>query len=171
LYKKLPHISNYGYYQFVTFRTNDSLDDYLKKILDTQTENSKKQYQIDKYLDSSNNGRYLNDTVLELSKEYLIKQDKKLFELVCFSIMPNHIHILFKETMNLSKTIQRLKGALAFEINKALDKKSQFWAKNYYDKSIRDDKHFEVVYRYIENNAIKAGLEDSDKRFYTVYDL
>jgi len=32
IYKKLPHIDTFNHYQFVTFRTYDSLDDYLKKI-------------------------------------------------------------------------------------------------------------------------------------------
>ncbi len=170
LYKKLPHISNDGSYQFVTFRTEDSVDDYLKRMIDLPMQNQKKQYEMDKYLDSSKNGRYLNDTILELCKAYIIKQDKKLFDVVCFSIMPNHIHILFKETIIISEAIGKLKGALAFEINKALGKKGQFWAKDFYDKSIRDKNHFDVVYRYIENNAMKAGLEDSDRRFYSVYD-
>ncbi|MDQ7085154.1 MAG: transposase [Sulfurovum sp.] len=114
MYKNLPHISNYGYYQFLTFRTKDSLDEYLKRVMNLPIENHNKQYQIDKYLDSSSHGRYLNNSILALSKEYIRKQDKKLFELICFSIMPNHIHILFKETMPLSEAIRKLKGGLAF---------------------------------------------------------
>ena len=42
-----------------------------------------------------------------------------------------------------------------------------FWAKNYYDKGIRDQAHFECVYRYIENNPLK--LSDGDLRFYGIY--
>jgi len=171
MYKKLPHISNYGYYQFVTFRTEDSIDEYLTKMINTTIENSKKQYKIDRYLDNSINGRYLNNTILNISKEYIIQQDKKLFDLVCFSIMPNHIHILFKETIKLNEAIRKLKGGLSFIINKSLNKKGRFWAKDYYDKSIRDKKHFDIVYRYIKNNAIKVNLGDSKIRFYSVYEL
>jgi len=170
LYKKLPHISNYGYYQFVTFRTEDSLDIYLKKMINSQIENGRKQYKIDKYLDNSNQGRYLNGNLLDISKEYIIKQDKKFFELICFVIMPNHIHILFKETIKLNEAIRKIKGGLAFEINRYLNKKGQLWAKDYYDKSIRDEKHFEIVYKYIKNNAIKANLGDSKRRFYSIYE-
>ncbi len=165
----LPHITKKGYYQFVTFRTKDSLDKFLLKILDLNISNSKKQYQLDKYLDSSVNGAYLNDKVLELFKKYILEQDKKLFDLIAFVIMPNHVHILFKETLQLNEAIRKLKGGSAFLINKRLDKKGQFWSDNYYDKAIRDDKHFEVVYNYIKNNPIKGGLKDSEDRFYTVY--
>jgi REP element-mobilizing transposase RayT len=170
LKKNLPHISNYGYYQFITFRTYESVDNFLRKIEDLNLENSRKQYKIDNYLDNSNCGAYLSGNILNLVKNYILKQDNKLFELVCFVIMPNHVHILFKETMSLSKVMQRLKGGLSFLINKELNKKGQFWANNYYDKMIRDERHFEIVYRYIKNNAIKANLKDSEKRFYSKYD-
>jgi REP element-mobilizing transposase RayT len=170
LNENLPHISKYGYYQFVTFRTYESVDTYLQSIVDSNIENSKKQYLIDNYLDSSHNGRYLNDKVLKLSKDYILAQDKILFELIAFIIMPNHIHILFKETVELSEAIRKLKGGLSFLINKELNRKGQFWANNYYDKMIRDEKHFGVVYKYIKNNAIKADLKDSKYRFYTKYD-
>ena len=168
--KNLPHISKYGYYQFVTFRTYDSMDAYLQKIVDSNIENSKKQYILDNYLDNSLNGRYLNHQILELSKNYILEQDKKLFELISFIIMPNHIHILFKETMELSEVMRKLKGGLSFLINKELKKKGQFWENNYYDKMIRDKRHFEIVYEYIKNNAIKANLKDSKDRFYSKYD-
>ena len=169
LNENLPHISKYGYYQFVTFRTYDSVDSYLQKIIDSNIENSKKQYLIDNYLDSSSSGRYLNDKVLELTKNYILQQDNKLFELIAFTIMPNHIHILFKEIMELSEAIRKLKGGLAFVINRELNMKGQFWANNYYDKMIRDERHFKIVYEYIKNNSIKASLKDSEDRFYSKY--
>ena len=55
-------------------------------------------------------------------------------------------------------------------INELLNKKGSFWAKNYYDKGIRDQRHFDCVYRYIENNPSK--LRDNDEnslRFYGIY--
>jgi len=170
LNKNLPHISKYGYYQFVTFRTYESVDSYLQKIVDLNIENRKKQYLLDQYLDKSISGRYLNNKVLKLSKDYILEQDEKLFELISFIIMPNHIHVLFKETIELSEAMRKLKGGLSFLINKELKRKGQFWANNYYDKMIRDEKHFEIVYEYIKNNAIKVNLKDSEDRFYSKYD-
>jgi len=169
-YKKLSHISLSNHYQFVTFRTKDSLDKFLLEISNLDIDNSIKQYKIDIHLDGSSNGAYLNDKVLKILKEYIISQDKKLFDLISFVIMPNHIHLLFRETLKLDEAIRKLKGGSSFLINKVLDKKGQFWVDNYYDRMIRDDKHFEIVYNYIKNNPIKAGLKDSKKRFYTVYE-
>jgi len=170
LHSNLPHITTKGYYQFVTFRTKDSLDEYISKTLGSSLSNSKKQYQIDNYLDGSPNGSYLNGVVLETIKEYIIKQDKTIFDLISFAIMPNHIHLLFKETIKLSESMRLLKGGSSFLINRVLGRKGQFWANDYYDKTIRDEKHFRVVYEYISNNPIKAGLRDSQNRVYGIYD-
>ena len=165
----LPHLDMIGYYQFITFRTYDSLDDFILKIREQKINNSKKEYKIDKYLDSSNKGCYLNGEVLEYLKEYLISKDRVLYDLVAFCIMPNHIHMLFKQKIELPKIMKQIKGATANKINKMLNKSGRFWEKNYYDKVIRDEKHFAVVYDYIKSNPIKVGL-DVNKRFYSVYE-
>jgi putative transposase len=36
--------------------------------------------------------------------------------------------------------------------------KADFWMKEYFDRYIRNDKHFQNVDRYIENNPVTAGL-------------
>ena len=166
----LPHITLKGYYQFVTFRTKDSVDEYLKKLHISSENNSIKQQKIDNYLDSSKSGAYLYGDVIRLLKEYIIAKDKELFDLIAFTIMPNHIHLLFKEKKELSEAIKLLKGGSSYLINKALNKKGNFWSKDYYDKLIRDQNHFEIVYNYIKNNAIKADLKDANERFYGVYE-
>ncbi|MEA2072335.1 MAG: transposase, partial [Campylobacterota bacterium] len=148
----LPHIDIDGYYQFITFRTFDSIDSYLKKLYDTKKSNRQKQQDIDNYLDSSNSGAYLNDEVLEYLYDFLKTQDGKLYDLVAFCIMPNHIHLLLKPFDKLPKVMQKIKGSTAHHINKILNKSGKFWASNYYDKAIRDERHFIVVYEYIKNN-------------------
>ncbi len=65
--------------------------------------------------------------------------------------------------------MKTLKGVSASKINKILNKNGKFWATGYYDKAIRDEKHFEITYNYIQNNPLKAGLKDQDKRFYHIY--
>jgi len=158
-----------GYYQFVTFRTLDSLDSYLKKIGQMDIDNSKKQYLIDKKLDKSLNGSYFYGEILKFSYNFLLSKDKQLYNLISFAIMPNHIHLLFKEKIEIKKSIKSLKGALSYEINKILNKKGSLFAKGYYDKIVRDQKHFLIVYDYIKNNPIKAGLKDYDSRYYGIY--
>jgi len=72
VYRHLPHIDIVGHYQFITFRTLESVDGFVKKLaLDNLSTNSKKQFAIEQYLDQSNNGAYLNDDVLQLLTTFL----------------------------------------------------------------------------------------------------
>ncbi len=159
IYKKLPHINTLNHYQFVTFRTYDSLDAYLRNIESSNLSNAKKQLHIDEYLDISSDGRYFQGAVLVYMREFLVS----------FVIMPNHIHILFYQKEALSIILKKLKGTSSLTINKMLQKKGKFWASGYYDKAIRDEKHFEVVYNYIKNNPLKAGVGDVDVRYFSKY--
>ena len=168
--RNLPHVDLIGYYQFLTFRTHDSIDDFLTRLSSENISTSLKQYRADEYLDNSSNGAYLNGDVLSYLKEFLLKQDGILYELVSFSIMPNHLHILFKQKIEIAKTVQKIKGASSLGINKILQRKGIFWEKGYFDKAIRNEKHFNIVYNYIENNAIKADLSDAKERFYGIYE-
>ena len=168
--RNLPHADLIGYYQFLTFRTHDSIDEYLTRISNENISTSLKQYKADEYLDRSLKGAYLNGKVLVHLSNFLEEKDGELYELVAFSIMPNHLHILFRQKEEIGKTVKRLKGASSVMINRMLDRKGVFWEKGYFDKAIRDEAHFETVYNYIANNAIKAGLSDARERFYGIYE-
>ncbi len=170
MHKKLPHIDAKNHYQFVTFRTNDSLDSYINKLIkDENLKQNIKQYKIDEILDTSNNGAYLNKDVLKYLYQFLRELNCNVYEIICFVIMPNHVHILFKQLKPLDETIRVIKSKSAREINTLLNKSGKFWASNYYDRVIRDEEHFVQVFEYIKNNSLKAGLCLKD-RFYSVYD-
>ncbi len=166
----LPHVDLIGYYQFVTFRTHDSIDDYLKRIRNEDISSREQEYKIDQYIDLSAQGCYLNANVLEYLKEFFISKNKSFYDLVSFCVMPNHVHILFKQNDELKKIMKTLKGSTSFQINKMLGRKGTFWEENYYDTVIRDENHFNTVYGYIKNNPIKAELENSKDRFYGIYE-
>jgi len=166
----LPHVDLVGYYQFVTFRTYDSLDDFIKRIRSENIGSRKQEYKIDQYIDTSLNGCYLNDEVLDYLYGYFIEKDKSFYDLVSFVIMPNHVHMLFKQNIKISKIMKHIKGVTSFTINKILHNKGNFWETNYYDKVIRNQLHFEQVYDYIKYNGIKAGLKDVKRRFYGIYE-
>lgn len=168
---KLPHIDAIDHCQFVTYRTNDSVDAYMLNLLnDKNLKSALKQYKIDNYLDSSKNGSYLNDSVLEYLYDFLKSLNTEVYELISFVIMPNHVHILFKQIKPISETVKILKAKSAKNINILLNKDGKFWASDYYDKVIRDEDHFTKVYEYIKNNATKAGLSVNG-RFYSKYEM
>jgi len=170
-YKHLPHRDIKNHYQFITFRTHDSVDAYLKKLSQKNLPNQKKQLKIDEYLDQSRAGSYLNQDVLLLLYNLIKKHDRRLYELIAFCIMPNHVHLLMKPLYELDEVMRRLKGGSARMMNQMLSREGRFWAADYYDKLIRDEKHFAVVYAYIKNNpAVLAEDKTLFPRFYSVYE-
>jgi len=167
----LPHIDIEGHYQFITFRTQDSSDQYLKKLAQQRLPNSKRQLAIDEYLDQSQSGAYLKGDILISLKHFIELKDTVLYELIAFCIMPNHVHVLIKPLDSLSRVMQQLKGGSAKLINDLMGRKGRFWAVDYYDKLIRDEKHFAVVYQYIINNPAALGeAKASPPRFYGIYE-
>ena len=159
-----------GHYQFVTFRTKDSIDGYIQKLYGSNDSEKLKQYKIDSYLDKSESGAFLNGQVVLDIQKYFQSYDKKMYELVALTIMPNHIHILFKQNDKLKNIMRILKGGSAHIVNTLLDRKGQVWASDYFDKIIRDEEHFSLVYEYIKYNAVKAGLTDAEVRSYGCYE-
>jgi len=165
-YKHPSHINLIGHYQFITFRTRESLDSYLKKLYNSNEIEKIKQYKMDRYLDQSLNGALLYGDIIGKIRDYYLGYDKNVFEIEALSIMPNHIHILLKQNDNMSNVMRVLKGGAGHIVNKILGRKGAVWSRDYYDKAIRDEKHFLKTYEYIKYNAVKVGLSDADDRFY-----
>ncbi len=168
----LPHIDFPDHYQFITFRTHDSVDTLVRRLAKQNLPSNQRQLAIDEYLDQSTKGAYLNDNILLLLYDFILSKDAELYELIAFCIMPNHVHMLMKPLMELAKVMHYLKGGSARLINGVMGRKGKLWEKDYYDKLIRDEKHFRVVYRYIKNNTgVLCEAKASPPRFYGIYEL
>ena len=170
IHSHLKHVDIAGYYQFITFRTHDSTSDFLQRLYHQDIEERKKQLMVDDYLDNSDCGAYLNGEALQLLNEFFKNADQKLYQLICFSIMPNHVHLLIKPLTDLPLVMQRIKGGSSNKLNKLLGRKGAFWDTDYYDKAIRDEKHFQLVYQYIKNNPLKLLAPHDQNRFFGVYE-
>jgi REP element-mobilizing transposase RayT len=74
--------------------------------------------------------------------------------------MPNHVHVLFRlgEDQKLEGVLQSWKGFMAREINKLLGKNGTLWQEEYWDRMIRNERHFEKSVNYIAMNPVKAKL-------------
>jgi len=164
--RKLPHIQIENMYNFITFRTFKSIDEYVKRVSLSNINTKIKQYKIDNYLDNSSKGCYFYNKQIDILKDILFEYDNVDYKLISFAIMPNHIHLLIQPYSKLSKIMQKIKGKSAKILNESLNIKGKFWAREYYDKIIRDEKQFFLTIEYILNNPIKADLQDSESRVY-----
>ena len=116
---------------------------------------------IEFYLDQNRGSCYLrNPIIAELIQDSMLFLDGSRYHLIAWVVMPNHIHLLATpfHQYSLSRIMQSLKGYTGREANKLLNRKGSFWQEDYFDRYIRDEKHFLNTIAYIENNPVKARL-------------
>jgi REP element-mobilizing transposase RayT len=116
---------------------------------------------IDQYEDAGIGECLLrDDSIAQIVQDTLLFNHQKKYELICWCIMPNHVHTLIApvEGMSLSEIMYDWKSYTTHTINKALNRKGKLWMMEYFDRYIRDNDHFQKVVNYIHNNPVKAGL-------------
>ncbi len=119
---------------------------------------------LDKVLDQCASGpKWLSQSEIcsLVRNEILRLEQEESIDVWCFSIMPNHLHMLFTlREGELSRIMQLLKGRTSFEANKILQRKGAFWQHESYDHVVRQNE-YERVIRYILLNPVNAALVDN----------
>jgi REP element-mobilizing transposase RayT len=74
--------------------------------------------------------------------------------------MPNHVHLLIEqvEGFPLGAVVRSWKSFTAKAINERLGRTGAVWARDYFDRFIRNEAHFCHAAAYVEDNPVKAGL-------------
>ncbi len=181
--RNLPHLFAPSSRYFITFRLANSLpknvvenlkneyDEIKSNIIKADTIakiNAQRQYfeKFDQILDVFSEGdRWLSRPAIADGVAQTIHfLDGQSYDLICFTIMPNHVHMLFDHSFDYSgksvaDVLQSLKKYTARISNKTLDRSgNQFWQHESYDHIVKDDRETENVIRYILYNPVKAGL-------------
>lgn len=164
----LPHFDGGEIAQFVTFRLADSLPQALlqrwRQELAGEDEEQARMLlfrRVERYLDQGYGSCHLQDErIASMVQDALLHFDGERYRLTAWVIMPNHIHLLFTPLSGheLWKILQSLKSFTAHEANKLLGIKGAFWQREYFDRYIRDSKHYDKVLSYTAYNPVKAGL-------------
>jgi len=102
--------------------------------------------------------------------------DAKRYRLLAFVVMPNHCHVLIEclEGFPLWKTVNSWKSYTARWINEHVVCREEesaslgrgapsspnrgLWQRDYWDRYVRNEQHFNAAKYYIENNPVTAGL-------------
>lgn len=83
------------------------------------------------------------------------------YALHAFVVMPNHVHLLVTATVPLPQLTKSLKGITAKRSNAMLALTGKpFWQEESYDHVARNQREFDQIHRYIEENPVRAGLVD-----------
>ena len=190
--RNLPHFYSPNSTYFITYRLKESIP--LSKITDSRNmlgfngnfkniEDNFNSYEkhleeYDKLLDNNRKIRYLvNPKVAEVVRQSIHFYDKRKFELICYTIMPNHVHLVFQflsqksekgkcvpqssdpcqilqteregKQERISKIMQSIKGYSAREANKILNRKGSFWQSESYDHIVRNEDELEKLIKYV----------------------
>jgi REP element-mobilizing transposase RayT len=162
----LPHCDVGEEWQFITLHLGDALpikviDRWKSELagLDDEVAEAILFRRTERYIDQGYGSCALRKPEIgEVVQEALLHHHLSRYELHSWVIMPNHTHFLILPLMDLSDVMQKHKSYTAHECNRSLGQEGRFWQEDYYDRLIRDRKHFAAVLNYIENNPVKARL-------------
>ena len=176
--RNLPHRLPPGEVVFLTFRLAGSLPHTLLEQLRAESVLARQRFEhepaqlyaaqkryfgrFDEQLNTGAFGpTYLRQpAIAALVAEALRYFDSSGYDLRCYCIMPNHVHLLVRlleEAPPLVKTLQRLKSYSATRANQLLGRTGAFWQAESYDHVVRRGE-LERIVAYVLENPVKAGL-------------
>jgi REP element-mobilizing transposase RayT len=180
---RLPHWQQEGAVYFVTFRLGDSIP---SQVLN-QWENERRAWlrvhpepwsaeieceyhrrfsgAIEQWLDAGHGACLLRKPgCAKVVAETLHHFEAERVAMISFVVMPNHVHALFVQNPGwpLEKLIRSWKGFTARQINKILGRSGNFWQRDYFDRLVRDEKHFANCVRYVRRNPDKARVANKE---------
>ena len=164
----LPHFEGGEIAQSITFRLHDSLPatvrsewtGELERLSDTEQKLHRRK-RIEAALDEGHGACFLADSrIARLVVDTLRRFDGERYQLHAWCVMPNHVHVLVTPlgANTLSSIVHSWKSFTANEANRQLGRSGRFWVPEYFDRAIRNERHFHVAAAYIEGNPVKAGL-------------
>ena len=158
--RRLPHWQKESAAYFVTWRLHGSLPSSV--IADCWTQEGPKFVRTDRLLDATASGpRWLLQPAIagSVAKILLDGEKKGPYQLGAWVVMPNHVHVVLQPQSELPKAVSWIKACSARDANRLLHRTGhQFWARDYFDRWIRDRIEEQRTVRYIEQNPVKAGL-------------
>jgi putative DNA methylase len=173
----IPHWEAGEIPQAITFRLADSLPAAVLKRWEVELAQlpedeavAKRRARIERVLDSGHGDAALHDPAISLFVENaLLHFDAVRYHLHAWVIMPNHVHVIITAIGNhtISAIVHSWKSFTANKANALLGRRGAFWAKEYFDRAIRDDRHYANALGYFAMNPVKAGLckEPQEWRF------
>jgi len=164
----LPHFDGADVPQSITFRLAESFPVELLRqwreeldALPIEDSELEQRSRIEDYLDRGTGAAFLSrPEIAEVVECALLYFDDERYRLHAWTIMSNHVHVLFTPAagLDLAEISHTWKSFTAQKANRMLERKGAFWHAEYFDRFVRDEKHFAAALLYIEGNPVKAQL-------------
>ena len=168
----MPHRDHDGAVHHVTFRLADSLPAsvvarWKEEIADDPAfrDDRARQQQmyerVQRFEDAGHGKCQLRrPEIAVLVREALLRFDGERYRLAAWCIMPNHVHVLLRQTqgVRLGEIVGSWKKWTARRANQILGRDGRFWMRDFRDRAIRSARHWAFTLHYIESNPVKAGL-------------
>ena len=178
--RNLPHLYYDEGIYFVTYRLQGSIHIDQLKILQQELifadEDEKKKVfkKYDKLLDNASSKiKYLsNPQIAEVCKQSIMFFDNKDIDVICYCIMPNHVHLVF-ELLSKDKLVGEIMASIkrysAKSANKVLKLTGKFWQAESFDRLVRNEKELYNIIKYVLLNPVNAGLVNDYKDWQHTY--
>jgi REP element-mobilizing transposase RayT len=168
----LPHFDQPRLVQSLAFRLHDAVPEslirswqaelnWIENLPATDPREIKLQKLILRYEDAGHGACWLRDErIAARVEDALLHFDDQRYRLIAWCVMPNHVHVLIEtwEDWPLASVVHSWKSYTAHAANQILRRSGDFWFREYFDRFIREDRHFVNAVKYIEANPVKAGL-------------
>ncbi len=107
---------------------------------------------------------YYESSATNLSEVGLLREKneprEQIVDVLAFCLMPNHYHALFTPTISeeLSACIAHFSSIYAKYFNKKYEIDGHLWQRRYWSGHVGEGGHLARVWRYIEQNPVRAGM-------------
>lgn len=153
--------------EFETVKNRIKLEHQNDLILyNLELTNAQKRYfgHIDKHLDNYNGGFHWlkQPEIAQIIVDAFQYQNGKSYDLLAFTIMSNHFHLLFDTaSYNIHPTtiMSSMKRFTSRQSNILLNRTGiPFWQEESHDRFVRDDEELFRIINYILQNPVKANI-------------
>jgi REP element-mobilizing transposase RayT len=174
----LPHRDHPGLLQAITYHLADSLPAAVLEQMDAELrslpperQDTERRRRVEAWLDAGHASCVLRlpeaaECVVDTWRHFAGER----YDLIAWVVMPNHVHVLVRvyDGVSLGKIVQSWKSytgrrirVMIEEQGRAGARRSQgqgVWMREYWDRYIRDERHFQMAVDYIHQNPVKARL-------------
>ncbi|HLZ84721.1 MAG TPA: transposase [Caulobacteraceae bacterium] len=156
----LPHYDASETVQHVVFRLADSLPAEVMRRLEKAPKRVRLET-AEATLDSGIGSRLLAEPhAADIVQAALLHFDAERYRLLAWCVMPTHVHVVVEQMTDwpLAAVVHSWKSFTAHSINRRMRRSGAVWAREYFDRMMRDDRQVEAARFYIENNPVSANL-------------